>query len=91
MYETNEIKLRRDGSIDTGYYMKFGRDWRSQTAHAATTGLFRRLMRYLAAKRAAKTEVGRLTHFDPIGAARLEPANDADPQVVNAYKFRGAI
>ncbi len=91
MYETDKIKFRQDGSINTGYYMKLGRQCRSEAAHAATSGLFKRLAVYLVARLARKPGLGRLTHFDRMDIDRFVPANDTDRQVVNAYKFRGVI
>jgi hypothetical protein len=36
----DNIRLRPDGSIDTGYYMKIGRDLRSEQAHAMARSLW---------------------------------------------------
>lgn len=36
MTETQELRRRTDGSIDTGYYLALGRGHRSEAAHMMT-------------------------------------------------------
>ena len=40
----NEIRRRKDGSIDTDYYMEKGRDARSAQAHKISTSFGQRLV-----------------------------------------------
>ena len=92
MYKANEIKLRQDGSIDTGYYMKLVRQRRSEAARSTTVKFLKALTSHLKAMARPKSDfAGRMTHFDSVAIECLTPANDADEQVANAYKFRGVI
>lgn len=39
MTQKNDIRLRPDGSIDTGHYMAIGRRMRSERAHEMARGI----------------------------------------------------